>query len=71
MIGKSRSNTAGINAVNRMLKRIGYPIPTEIVRIAYLDNMIGQDHRTIKKIMRKGQLTPCLCPFVQFAALAE
>ena len=66
-----------------------------MVRIKYLNDMVEQDHRTIKKRVRrmlgfksfpfasatlegigvanmigKGQITPGLCPFAQFAALA-
>lgn len=95
VIDKSGANTAGINAINRMLKRFGCPIPIEMVRIKYLNNVVEQDHRTIKKrirpmlgfnsfrsasatlegievanMIRKGQITPGLCPFAQFAALA-
>lgn len=92
---KSGANTAGITAINRMLKRFGCPIPIEMVRINYLNNMVEEDHRTIKKrirpmlgfksfvsasatlqgievanMIRKGQITPGLGPFAQFAALA-
>ena len=95
VIDKSGANTAGINAINRMLKCFGCPSPIEIVRIMYLNNVVEQDHRTIKKrirpmlgfksftsasatlegievanMIRKGQITPGLCPFAQFAALA-
>ncbi|MDH5626347.1 MAG: IS6 family transposase [Nitrospira sp.] len=95
VIDRSGANTAGINAINRMLKSFGRPIPIEMVRIKYLNNMIEQDHRMIKKrvrpmlgfksfpsasatlegievanMIRKGQMTPGLCPFAQFAALA-
>lgn len=95
VIDRSGGSTAGINAINRMLKRFGCPIPIEMVRIKHLNNMVEQDHRTIKKqirpmlgfkcfvsasatmegikvanMIRKGQLTPELCPFAQFAALA-
>jgi len=95
VIDRSGANTAGINAINRMLRRFGCPIPIEMVRIKYLNNMVEQDHRTIKKrvrpmlgfksfvsaaatlegievanMIRKGQFTPGLCPFVQFASLA-
>ncbi len=96
VIDKSGANTAGIKAVNRMLKCFGCPIAIEMVRIKYLNNIVEQDHRTIKKrirpmlgfksfvsasaslegievanmIRRAGQLTPGLCPFAQFAALA-
>ena len=95
VIDRSGANTAGITAINRMLKRFGCPIPIEMVRIKHLNNMVEQDHRCIKKrirpmlafksfasasatlegievanMIRKGQLTPGLCPFAQFAALA-
>ena len=95
IIDKSGANTADITAMNRMLKRFGCQIPIEMVRIKYLNNMVEQDHRTIKKriwpmhgfksfvsasatlqgievanAIRKGQITPGLCPFAQFAALA-
>ncbi len=95
VIDKSGANTAGINAINHMLKRFVCPIPIEMVRIKHLNNMIEQDHRTIKKrirprlgfksflpasatlegievanMIRKRQLTPGICPFAQFAALA-
>jgi putative transposase len=95
VIDRSGANTAGINAVNRMLKSFSFPIPIEMVRIRYLNNMVEQDHRTIKKrirpmlgfksfisasatlerieianTIRKGQLSPGLCQFAQFASLA-
>jgi putative transposase len=96
VIDKSGANTAGINAINRMLRRFGCPISIKMVRIKYMNNMVEQDHSTIKKriqgmlgfksfafasatlegievanMIRKGQLTPGLCPFAQFAALAS
>lgn len=107
VIDKSGANTAGITAINRMLKRSGGPIAIEMVGIKYLNIEPGvppvrtnrrgveQDHRCIKKrirrmlrfksfvsasatlggievanMIRKGQLTPGLSPFAQFAALA-
>lgn len=95
VIDRSGANTAGINAINRMLRSFGCPIPIEMARIKYLNNMVEQDHRTIKKrirpilgfkffvstsatlegievanMIRIGQMTPGLCPFAQFAALA-
>ncbi|WP_037317398.1 IS6 family transposase [Ruegeria halocynthiae] len=95
VIDKSGANTAGINAVNKMLKGFGCPIPIEMVRRKYLNNIVEQDHRFIKRrtrhmcgfksfvsasatlagievahMIRKGQLTPGLCPFRQFAELA-
>lgn len=95
VIDRSGANTAGINAINRILRSFGCPIPIKMVRIKYLNNMVEQDHRTIKKrirpmlgfksfvsasatlegievanMIRKGQMTPRLCPFAQFASLA-
>ena len=95
VIDNSGANTAGITEIKRMLKRFGCPIVIEMLRIKYLNNMIEQDHRSIKKrilpmlglksftpasarlegievanMIRKGQMTPGLCPFAQFAALA-
>lgn len=52
VIDRSGANTAGITAVNRMLRSFGCPISIEMVRIKYLNNMIEQDHRTIKKRIR-------------------
>lgn len=95
VIDKSGANTAGINAINKMLKGFGCPIPIEMVRRKYLNNIIEQDHRFIKRrirpmlgfksfdsaasalagielvnMIRKGQFTPELSPFQQFAQLA-
>jgi putative transposase len=64
VIDKSGANTAGIPAINRMLKRFGCPIPIEMVRIKHLNiepeappvranrRGVEQDHRTIKKRIR-------------------
>jgi hypothetical protein len=49
VIDKSGANTAGIRAINKMLKRFGCPIPIEMVRRKYLNNIIEQDHRFIKR----------------------
>jgi putative transposase len=40
VIYRSGANTAGINAVNRMLKSFGCPIPIKMVRIKYLNNIV-------------------------------
>lgn len=45
VIDRSGANTAGINAINRMLKSFGCPIPIGMVRIKYLNSMVEQDHR--------------------------
>ncbi len=95
VIDKSGANTAGIKAINKLLKGFGCPVPIEMVRRKYLNNIIEQDHRFIKRrirpmlgfksfdsaasalagielvnMIRKGQFTPGLCPFRQFAELA-
>ena len=63
VIDKSGANTAGIIAINRMLKRFGCQIPIEMVRIKYLNNMVEQDHRFIKRRARAGtsSSTPTKC----------
>ncbi len=96
VIDKSGANTAGINAINKMLKGFGCPVPIEMVRRKYLNNIVEQDQRFIKRrtrpmlgfkvfasaaatldgievahMIRKGQITPGLCPFRQFAELAS
>jgi putative transposase len=52
VIDRSGANTARINAVNRMLRGFGCPIPIKMVRITYLNNMVERDHRIIKKRIR-------------------
>ncbi|WP_299951984.1 IS6 family transposase [uncultured Ruegeria sp.] len=95
VIDKIGANTAGIKAINNVLKGFGCPIPIEMVRRKYLNNIIEKDHRFIKRrirpmlgfksftsaasvlagielvnMIRKGQFTPRLRPFQQFAQLA-
>jgi putative transposase len=62
---RSGANTAGINAINRMLKRFGCPIPIKMVRIKHLNNMLEQDYRTIRKQIRP---TPGFKSFVSASA---
>ncbi len=52
VIGKSSTNTTGIKATNRMLKGFGCPIPIEMVRRKYLNNIVEQDHLFIKRRTR-------------------
>ncbi len=52
MIDESGANTAGIKAINQMLKGFGCPIPSEMVRRKYLNNIIEQDHRFIERRTR-------------------
>ena len=66
VIDKSGANTAGISEINRMLRRFGCPLPIEMVRIKFLNNIVEQDHRTIKKRIR-----PMLKSFVSASAKLE
>lgn len=52
VIDKSAANTEGIKDINRMLKRFGCPDSIEMVRIKYLNNLVEQDHRSIKRRVR-------------------
>ena len=52
VIDKSGANTAGIEAINKMLKGFGCPIPIEIVRRKHLNNIVEQGHRFIKRRTR-------------------
>ena len=52
VIDKSAANTEGIKEINRMLKRFGCPVPIEIARVKYLNNLVEQDHRFIKRRVR-------------------
>jgi putative transposase len=51
-IDKSRSNAAGIKEVNKIFKRLRIPVKIDTVRSKYLNNMIEQDHRFIKRLTR-------------------
>jgi putative transposase len=52
VIDKSGANGAGIKEVNKILKRFGCPAKITTVRSKYLNNMIEQDHRFIKRRTR-------------------
>ncbi len=52
VIDKSGANTAGIKAINKMLKGFSCPIPIEMVRRKYLNKIVEQDHRFIKRRIR-------------------
>jgi len=52
VIDKSGANTAGIRGVNKILKRFGCPVPIATIRSKYLNNVIEQDHRFIKRRTR-------------------
>lgn len=51
-IDKSRSNAAGIKEVNKILKRLQIPVKIDTVRSKYLNNIVEQDHRFIKRLTR-------------------
>lgn len=48
-----------------MLKRFGCPVPIEMLRIKYLNNIVEQDHRFIKRRVRP------MSGFKSFAAAAS
>lgn len=50
VIDKSGANLAGLKAVNVMLKFTGKAQTVRIVQVKYLNNILEQDHRFIKKI---------------------
>ena len=52
VIDRSGANTAGTNAISRILRSFGCWIPIEMVRIKYLNKTVEQDHRSIKKCIR-------------------
>ena len=60
VIEKRGANTAGIKTINKMFKGFGCPIPIEMVRRKFLNNVIGQDHRFIKRRVRH------MCGFKSF-----
>lgn len=52
VIDKSGANTAGIRGINKILKRFGCQAPIETIRSKYLNNIVKQDHRFIKRRTR-------------------
>ncbi len=60
VIDKSGANAAGIREVNRILKRFGCPATVQTIRSKYLNNLIEQDHRFIKRRVRH------MCGFKSF-----
>lgn len=52
VIDKSGANGAGIKEVNKTLKRFGCPTKITTVRSKYLNNVVEQDHRFIKRRTR-------------------
>lgn len=52
VIDKSGANLAGAQAVNNILKITGTGKLIEILQVKYLNNILEQDHRFIKKITK-------------------
>lgn len=52
MIDKSGANLTGLQHINLGLKFSRTHRPIEILRVKYLNNIVEQDHRFIKKITR-------------------
>lgn len=52
VIDKSGANLAGLQAVNMILKFTGTGRTVEIRQVKYLNNILEQDHRFIKRITR-------------------
>ena len=52
VIDKSGANLTGLQAVNMILKFTGDGRTVEIRQVKYLNNMLEQDHRFIKRITR-------------------
>jgi len=52
VIDKSGANGAGIKEVNKILRRFGCPTKITTLRSKYLNNIIEQDHRFIKRRTR-------------------
>ena len=50
MIDKSGANLAGLQAVNVILKFTGAGRTVEVRQVKYLNNILEQDHRFIKRI---------------------
>ncbi|MBC8719734.1 IS6 family transposase [Ochrobactrum sp. Marseille-Q0166] len=52
VIDKSGANLAGVQAVNNILKITGHSKMIEILQVKYLNNILEQDHRFIKRITK-------------------
>ena len=52
VINKSGANLAGAQAVNTILKITGCSRMIEILQVKYLNNILEQDHRFIKRITK-------------------
>lgn len=52
VVDKSGANAAGIREVNKILNRFGCPAKIQTVRSKFLNKMIEQDHRFVKRRIR-------------------
>ncbi|WP_425084717.1 IS6 family transposase [Ruegeria profundi] len=52
VIDKSGANTAAIKTIKKILKGYGCPVPIEMVRRKFLNNIEEPDHRSIKRRIR-------------------
>ncbi|MGU3401695.1 IS6 family transposase [Brucellaceae bacterium D45D] len=52
VIDKSGANLAGVQAVNNILKLTGTGEMIEILQVKYLNNILEQDHRFIKRVTK-------------------
>ena len=52
VIDKSGANKAGLTMMNDFLYLLGIPQRIEILQVKYLNNIVEQDHRFIKRITR-------------------
>ena len=52
VIDKSGANAAGLRRMNEFLWLLGIPLRIAILQVKYLNNIIEQDHRFIKRITR-------------------
>lgn len=53
VIDKSGANNAGLNMVNDFLYLLGIALQIDVIQAKYLNNIIEQDHRFIKKLTRQ------------------
>jgi putative transposase len=51
-IDKSGANTAAFKSLNEALKTVGSRRGVKVYRSKYLNNIVGQDHRNIKRRIR-------------------
>lgn len=62
VIEKCEANAAGIQEVNRILKRFGCPAKVQTIRSKLLNNLIEQEHQFTNQRVRR------MCVFKSFAS---